>query len=67
MLLARHATVVRRHLRARSAAARMAQQREILPGRQACRVVEHGQLAELDEVVAAAARAELRPRLVLQA
>src|SRR6266487_5588806 len=59
--------VVLRDLRAGAATAGMAEQRDVLAGRESHRIVEHGQLAELDEVVAASARAQLRPRAVLQA
>ena len=53
-------------LRAGAAAARVTEQREVRPPRASpTRVVEHRELAELDEVVAAAARAELRPRAIL--
>ncbi len=66
VLVARHAAEVRRNGIPGAAAARVAEQREVLPGLEAERRVEHREDAELDEVVAAAARAELRPRAVLQ-
>ena len=67
MELARQPAVVLRDLRAGAAAARVAEQREVLAraaGPTASSVDR--QLAELDEVIAAAARAELRPRAILQ-
>ena len=67
MQLARQPAVVLRNLRAGAAAARVAEERQVLAARQPRRVVEHRELAELDEVIAAAARAELRPRAILQA
>ena len=64
--LTRQLAVVLRDLRARAAAARVAEQREVRARRQADGCVEHRERPELDEVVAAAAGAELRPRAVLQ-
>jgi hypothetical protein len=57
--------VMLRDLRPGSAAARVAQEREVLALREADCVIGYRQLAELDEVIATAARAELRPRAVL--
>src|SRR5262245_35391376 len=64
MELTREATVMLRHLRSSAAASRVTQEREVRPVREANGVVEDRQLAEFDEVVAAAARAELSPRAV---
>ena len=66
MELARQPAVVLRDLRTRAAAAGVAEEREVLAAREPRRVVEHRELAELDEVIAAAARAELRPGAILQ-
>ena len=65
--VARHLAVVLRHGRARSPASRVAEQREVLAGRKAAYRLEDLEHAELDEVVPAAARAELGPGLVLEA
>ena len=57
------------HLRARAARTRVREQREVFARLKAKRLRllrVHGERAELDEVVAASARAELRPRLVAQ-
>ena len=54
-----------RRLRAGTAAAGVAQQREVFARRDARGRVEHGELAELDEMVAASTGAELRPSAVL--
>ena len=56
--------VVRRHGRARPAAAAVAEQREVGPGGQPEVGLVEGQGAELHEVVAAAAGAQLAPRFV---
>ena len=66
VLLTREPAVVLGHLGARAAAAGVAEEREVLAGREAHGGVEHRQQAELDEVIAAAARAELRPGAVLE-
>ena len=66
MNIARELAEVLRDLRARPPAARMTEQREVGARREADRLVHDGQLAELDEVVPAAARAELRPRPILE-
>ena len=57
--------VVLRHLRTGAAAPGMAEECEVRSGRQAGGLVKNGELAELDEVVAAPARAELSPRTIL--
>src|SRR4029079_17335459 len=67
MKISREAALVLRDLRPGSPAARMAEQRKILARRHADDVIDHGQLAELDEMIAAAARTELAPRAILQA
>src|SRR5438045_3604210 len=67
MELARQATEVLSDLRASATAARMAEKREILTARESRRVVRHSESTELDEMIAAAARAELCPGPILQA
>ena len=67
MPIAREAAVVLRDLRAGPPAAGVTEQREVLARRQPDRAVGHGELPELDEVIAAAARPELRPRAILEA
>jgi hypothetical protein len=66
MELAREAAVMLRDLRAGAAAARVTEEGEIAPGGKTGRLIEDCELSELDEVIAAAARAELRPRAVLE-
>ena len=66
MLLARQAAEVRGHGVAGSTAPRVAEQSQVPPLRQTGRRIEHREHAELHEVVAASARAELCPRAVLQ-
>ena len=66
MELARQPAVVLSDLRTGAAAARVAEEREVLAARESRRVVEHRELAELDEVIAAPTRAELRPGTILQ-
>src|SRR5229473_6068190 len=66
MELARQPAVVLSDLRPRATAARVAQQCEVLTARESRRLVEHREAAELDEVIAAPARAELCPGAILQ-
>ena len=66
MQLAREPAVVLGDLRTSPTAARVAQEREVLAAREPARFVEHRELAELDEVIAAPARAELCPGAILQ-
>ena len=67
MELARQPAVVLSDLRTGAAAAGVAEEREVVAARESRRVVEHREPAELDEVIAAPARAELRPGAILQA
>jgi hypothetical protein len=59
-------TVMLRHLCARPATARMAQEREVLALRESDCVIDNGKLSEFHEVVAAAAGAQLIPGAILQ-
>ena len=43
----------------------MTQQRQVFAARKTHGLVKHGELSELDEMIAAAARAQLRPRAIL--
>jgi len=65
VLGARQLAVMVGDLRTGAAAAGVAEQREVPSRRESGRTVEHRELAELDEVIAAAARAELSPGAVL--
>src|SRR5262245_47224200 len=67
MHLASELAVVPCDLRTRAATAGMTEKRQVLALRQPDIGVHHVHDAELDEVIAAAARAELRPRAILQA
>src|SRR6266852_8421885 len=64
--LTRQLAVVLSDLRTSAAAARVAEEFEVLAARESRRVVRHRELAELDEVIAAPARAELCPGTILQ-
>ena len=64
VLLHRQLAVVVADLRAGATAAAMAEEREVFAGLEAGGRVQHRERAELDEVIAAAAGAELRPCLV---
>src|ERR1700674_593266 len=66
MEFARQPAVVLSDLRPRSTAARVAQECEVLTARESRRLVEHRETAELDEVIAGPARAELCPGAILQ-
>src|SRR4051812_31853757 len=61
MELTRQPAVVLGDLRARPTAAGMAEERQVLAAREPRRRIENRELAELDEVIAAPTRAELRP------
>ena len=66
MEIPREAAVVLGHLRTGTTTAGVTQEREIRSAWKPDRVIEHRELAELHEVVSAAARAQLRPRAILQ-
>ena len=59
-------TVMLRNLRTCASTAGMAEERQVPAGRETDSVVEHGELAELHEVVAAPARPQLGPGAILQ-
>src|SRR5688572_3427874 len=65
MQLASELRVVIRHLRAGPPAARVAEKRDVSAWLQSDARIGDDQLPELNEVVAASARSELRPRTVL--
>src|SRR3954462_8141465 len=67
MQSARKLAVMLRDLRARAAAAREAEEGEVRARREASRWIGHRQLAELHEMIAAAARPKLRPGAILHA
>src|SRR5260370_20768917 len=64
--LTRRLAVVLSDLRTSAAAARVAEECEVLAARESRRVVQHRELPELDEVIAAPTRAELCPGTILQ-
>src|SRR5437879_5813026 len=66
MELARQPAVVLSDLRTRATAARVAEECEVLTARESRRLVEHCEAAELDEVIAGPACAELCPCAILQ-
>src|SRR5882762_5181796 len=66
MELTRQLAVVLSDLRTRATAARVAEECEVLAAREPSRVLQHRELAELDEVIAAPTRAELCPGTILQ-
>src|SRR5215472_10207378 len=65
MKVPRKTAVVVCDVGASAAAARMTQQGQVCAARKTHGLVEHGELPELDEMIAAAARAQLRPRAIL--
>src|SRR6185295_8357820 len=67
MQIAREAAVMLRDVGAAAAAARVAEQREVFAAWQPGRRIEDGELTKFDEMVAAAAGAQLRPGAILQA
>ncbi len=67
VLFARQPAVVVGDLRAGSPAAGVAEERQVLPRRESGSSIENREQAELDEVIAAPARAELRPGAILHA
>src|SRR5216684_6627500 len=64
--LTRQLAVVLSDLRTSAAAARVAEECEVLAARESRRVVQHRESAELDEVIAAPTGAELCPGTILQ-
>src|SRR5438093_535354 len=66
MELARQPAVVLGDLRAAATAARVTQERKVLAAGEPHRVVKHGELPELDKMIAASAGSELCPRTVFQ-
>src|SRR3984893_2453155 len=66
MKLARQPAVVLSDLCTRTSAPRVAEECEVLTARESRRLVEHRETAELDEMIAGPARAELRPGAILQ-
>src|ERR1700716_3424178 len=66
MELTRQLAVMLSDLRTSAAAARVAEECEVLAARESRRVVQHRELAELDKVIAAPTRAELCPGTILQ-